>query len=381
MLKTRGKKIVDEKGREVVLRSIGIGGWLMMEGYMLGGKNIAEHVFKNKIRSVYGESKLERFTSEFQKHFFNEADVARIKKLGFNCARLPINHRVLDEKNGLKFLDKIIGWFRKYKVYVILDLHAAPGSQNRDWHSDSNGTAGLWENDKYVRRTVNLWGKISKRYSNESTIAGYDILNEPVTEKTGKLNELYSRIINVIRKNGDKHILFIEPNNWAADFKDIKRPKDDNFAWSIHFYVPVNFTFNWDPLLCCPGKKELKGHLKPFREIQNRDNVPVLVGEFGVASRCPVCNSELKWVEHALAIFREFGWSWSYWTYKSVAGALVPDGVYRIFDHEMFRRDSDAPGMENVIKVLKTGEKRFYKTLDTSNFKLHRKLQKILSKA
>ncbi len=123
------------------------------------------------------------FTSEFQKHFFNEDDVARIKKLGFNCARLPINHRVLDKKDGFKLLDKIVGWFRKYKVYLILDLHAAPGSQNRDWHSDSDGTAGLWENDKFVRQTVNLWDKISKRYKNESTIAGYDILNEPVTDK------------------------------------------------------------------------------------------------------------------------------------------------------------------------------------------------------
>ena len=51
MLRTRGKKIINEKGQEVALRSIGIGGWLMMEGYMLGGKNMPEHVFKNKIRA------------------------------------------------------------------------------------------------------------------------------------------------------------------------------------------------------------------------------------------------------------------------------------------------------------------------------------------
>jgi len=379
MLKTRGKKIVDEKGREIILRSIGIGGWLMMEGYMLGGKNIPEHAFKDRIKALYGQKRLERFTSEFQKHFFNEDDAARIKKLGFNCARLPINYRVLTGKNGFVLLDNIVRWFKKNKVYLILDLHAAPGSQNCDWHSDSDGKAKLWENNKFTRQTVDLWDKISKRCMNEEIIAGYDILNEPVTDKVNKINELYARIIKVIRKNGDDHILFIEPNMWAADFKGIKMPIDDNFAWSIHFYQPINFTFNWDPFLKCPGKKELKGLLKPYREMQKKDNVPIFVGEFGVTSRCPVCNSELKWVEHVLSIFREFGWSWSYWTYKSVAGALVPDGLYSIFDHEMFRRDSATPGMENIYNILGYNEKKLYKTLETGNFSLHKELHKIIS--
>jgi aryl-phospho-beta-D-glucosidase BglC (GH1 family) len=380
MLKTSGKKIVDEKGREIVLRSIGIGGWLMMEGYMLGGRNIPEHVFKDKIRALYGKKALERFASEFQKRFFNESDVARIKSLGFNCARLPINYRVLKSRNGFKLMDNIIRSFKKHKVYLILDLHAAPGSQNRDWHSDSDGRADLWEGGKFIRQTVDIWDDISKRYGNEDIIAGYDILNEPVTDKVDRINGLYARIISVIRKNRDDHILFIEPNMWAANFDGIKKPEDDNFAWSIHFYQPINFTFNWDPLLKCPGKKEIKNFLEPFRGIQNKHNVPIFVGEFGVASRCPECNAELKWVERTLSVFREFGWSWSYWTYKSVAGMLVPDGLYRIFNHEMFRRDSATPGMENIYNILKRDEKKFYKTLDTGNFHLHKELHKIISR-
>ncbi len=376
MLKTLGKKIVDEKGRSVILRSIGIGGWLMMEGYMLGGKNIPEHVFKNRIRALYGKKGLECFTSGFQDHFFNESDVARIKRLGFNCARLPFNYRAVD----FKLFDLIIGWFRKHKVYLVLDLHAAPGSQNRDWHSDSSGAAKLWDSPDLMRRTVSIWDAISKRYKNEGIIAGYDILNEPVTEKLDKLNGLYSDIIRTIRKNGDDHVIFVEPNNWAQDFKGLRKPDDDNFAWSIHFYLPINYTFNWNPLMRYPGKTFLKKELSRYRKVQLRDNVPIFVGEFGVSSRCLECNAELKWVEHALSIFREFGWSWSYWTYKSTAGALVPDGLYRIYDYEMFRRDSAAPGMENIYNVLKHDEKRFFRTLDTRNFSLHKELHKILSR-
>lgn len=379
MLKTRRQKIIDEKGREIVLRSIGIGGWLMMEGYMLGGKNIPEHVFKARLAKLYGKKILDRFISQYQEHFFSEYDVARIKKLGFNCARLPINCRVLTSKNGFKILDKAVRWFGKYKIYLILDLHAAPGAQNQDWHSDSDGVARLWESEDLMDKTVRLWSAISKRYKNEQFIAGYDILNEPVTNNVGKLNQLYSNIIKAIRANGDRHIIFLEPNMWAANFDGIKTPNDDNYAWSIHFYLPLNFTFNFDPLLKCPAKKEIDGYLKPYRDIQLRDNVPMFAGEFGVSSRCHACHDELKWVKRTLEIFNKYGWSWSYWTYKSVAGMLAPDGLYQTFDHEMFRRESTTPGMENIYKILRYAEKRFYSALDTNNFKLHEKLHKIIS--
>jgi len=380
MLKTSGKRIIDDKGREVILRSIGIGGWLMMEGYMLGGKNIAEHVFKAKMKKLYGKKGLDRFIAGYQQHFFTEADVARIKKLGFNCARLPINHRVFEQKNGFKLIDRTVKWFRKYGVYLILDLHAAPGAQNQDWHSDSSGIAGLWASKKNMDKTVALWARISKRYKKDGIIAGYDILNEAVTKNVSKINLLYAKIIKTIRQNGDKHIIFVEPNMWAANFDGVALPKDDNWAWSIHFYLPINFTFNWNPLLKCPGKKEIAGYLKPYHDIQLRDNVPMFVGEFGVTSRCPVCNDELKWVQRTLEVFQVYGWSWSYWTYKSTAGALAPDGLYQTFDHEMFHRETATPGMEHILKIFGCAEKKLYKALEIRHFRLHQKLHRILSK-
>ena len=40
-LKTSGKKIVDKNGNEVLLRGMGPGGWLVMEGYMNQSAGIA----------------------------------------------------------------------------------------------------------------------------------------------------------------------------------------------------------------------------------------------------------------------------------------------------------------------------------------------------
>jgi aryl-phospho-beta-D-glucosidase BglC (GH1 family)/beta-mannanase len=380
MLRTKGKNIVNADGRTIVLKSIGIGGWMMMEGYMLGGKNIPEHVFKSNLKNKYGIKGLQEFETNFQRTFFSEEDVKKIKKLGFNCVRLPINYNLFNNQKGWQLLDEAVGWFNKHKIYVILDLHAAPGSQNPDWHSDSAGTALLWKNKKYADMTIAIWDKLSKRYKYEEHIAGYDILNEAVTDEPDKINDLYSKIISAIRGNLDEHILFIEPNFWAQDFKGIKKPSDKNFAWSVHFYKPIDFTFNWNPFLSCPKKEVLMKEAKKFKAIQDRDNVPMFVGEFGVASRCPVCHDELKWVKLTLDIFKKFGWSWSYWTYKSVAGALVPDGIYRTFDHEIFRRDSNTPGMENIIKVFGYAKKGLWSSLDTKNFRLHTRLYSILKK-
>ena len=47
-----------------------------------------------------------------------------------------MNPRVLKE-SGFKHLDRVIDTCAKYGIYTILDLHAVPGGQNTDWHSDN----------------------------------------------------------------------------------------------------------------------------------------------------------------------------------------------------------------------------------------------------
>lgn len=66
------------------------------------------------------------------------------------------------------------------KIYLILDLHAAPGGQSANNISDYNPTyLSLWESDNNKTMTIDLWKKLAERYKNETWIGGYDILNEP----------------------------------------------------------------------------------------------------------------------------------------------------------------------------------------------------------
>jgi len=77
--------------------------------------------------------------------------------------------------------DSLIAWCRSNHMYVILDLHAAPGGQGNDLNiSDRDPSKpSLWQSVANRQKTIAFWQKIATRYANEPTVGGYDILNEP----------------------------------------------------------------------------------------------------------------------------------------------------------------------------------------------------------
>ena len=380
MLKTRGTKIIDEKGKEFQLRGINIGGWLMMEGYILGGRNIPESVFKAELAKRYGKKFVLEFSRKFRSSFIRADDIARIKKLGFNCVRLPFNYRLLKEPGGLAYLRKIVRLFAKEKIYVILDMHAVPGSQNDQWHSDSAGKAMFWKEQKYRKKYLALWERLAEIFKNEKWIAGYDIMNEPVTKKVKLLKGVYQQTVDIIRSVGDPHIIFLEGNNWGMDLDFLEEIKGDNLAISAHFYQPIEFTFRWLPDTKYPGtilgkkwnKKELREIIKKCANLAKKVKRPLLVGEFGVASRCACCGREFQWVNDVVDLFEEFGVHWTYWTYKAVRKMSLPDGLFQLTDSTgIIGNEADISGVENFYKILGWRRNEFYRIWKTKNFKLN----------
>lgn len=386
MLKTSGRFIINEAGDKIRLTGIALGGWLMMEGYMLGGRNIPEHTFKQQLGSLETE-----FTHEFRNRFITPQDAQIIKKLGFNCVRIPFNYRMLEEEAclpdrqgwGIEALKTIVSWFTDIKIYVILDMHAVPGAQNQDWHSDSEGTAEFFEKDEHRQHFLKLWDQLSRTFKDNEYIAGYDVMNEPVTEKVDLLKQVYAEVIKVIRGNGDHHIIFLEGNMWAQEVDFMEDLLQENVTFSVHFYEPTLFTFNQLPNLTYPGRirgeQWNKPRLAKFLKRYTRFKIPIYVGEFGVASRCPHCREELKWVRDILKIFKDYDFHWTYWTYKSVGGMTYPDGLYQLFDQTgIVGRETEHPGMENILLKLKEDPQKVYDILDTKKFILNRKLMRIL---
>lgn len=386
MLKAYKGDIVDRKNKKVILRGVNLGGWLMMEGYILGGRNIAEREFKNKFKRHFGIAELKIFEKSFRENFITEEDFKTISKKGFNCIRVPFNGNLIKEEIG--YLDKVLNWCQRQNIYCILDLHSAPGSQNPDWHSDSKGKTLLWKDKDFQEKTVEIWRFLADRYKEADFLAGYDLLNEPVCKDTKKILKIYKEITKAIREVDKNHMIFLEGGDYAQDLDFLGRPFGENLVYSIHFYWPLDFVFNFQRNLVYPGKisgvywskSKLKRVLLKYYKLKKRWKVPIYVGEFGMNSRCPYCHKEYLWLKDTLEIFEEFEFHWTYWTYKAVAGGSYPDGIFQYLDNpEWIKRQDLIFGWEKIYSLWKKRKREIIQSWQTKNFKENKSLSNLLS--
>jgi aryl-phospho-beta-D-glucosidase BglC (GH1 family) len=316
--------------RPVHLKGVNFGGWLMMEAYFVQAPNLAQQLFEKEFAKQCGTKALAGLMEKFMDNFITEADFKQVASWGMNCIRLPFHYKVGQKAHS--YLDRAMAWARKYRVYLILDLHAAFGAQNPDWHSDSiNGRTELWAQKTNRHKTYALWENLADRYKEETIIAGYDVLNEPVLRDTALLNEFYRETIKAIRRCDKNHILFIEGNQWAQQIDGLDDFTDDNLAYSIHFYEPMEFAFNLIPFIRYPwpgcNKNALRRRMEGYYRFARKKQRPVYVGEFGVNYRQGLYNEHL-YLRDELKSFNDFGFHWTYWTYKAVKNHMFPDGIY-----------------------------------------------------
>ncbi len=395
-LHVSGTGIADEAGRPIVLKGVALGGWLMMEGYMLNGRNIPEKTFKEAFEKALGREAVEDFTRSFRDNFIRESDIKNIKAWGANCVRIPFNYRIAEfeerpfsfNEEGIRYLDRAVGWCEKYGLYCILDMHAAPGAQNPDWHSDCTGEVKFFSDPFNQDRYFRLWRFLADRYKDESAVAGYDVLNEPVLPliQEGVLKGIYERVTKEIRDIDKQHIIFLEGTEWGARISFLGKPQDKNTAYSIHTYPPPEFTFNWDVGLVYPGKvnnipwnkNTLEKLAKPYRRFMDANDVPLYVGEFGVNWR-DGHYGELQWVKDMLYMFSKNNLHWTYWTYKTVANSTFPDGVYRYVKNSPWvNRKGPVSGWESYIRLWKSDRKAIIDSWRTENFVRNDELYSVL---
>jgi len=375
---------------------VNLGSWFLMEGYILGGENFPEHKFKERFKSIYGSRGLDEFEKLFRTNYVTRNDIKIISESGANCIRVPFNYRLIEKapfkysREGVSYLKRLFRWAGEFNLKVILDLHAAPGGQNSDWHSDSTGKALLWKNRVYRNRTYALWEYLADTFKKEISLSGYDLLNEPVVnkEKIGLLKDVYASLIKIIRGVDKEHIIFLEGHSWAQEIDFLGDLIGDNIWVSIHAYQPINFTFNLRPGFRYPGlidgklwnKDRLREYFKKYIDFSRKFKVPVLVGEFGVNYRGGYWG-ELKWVRDVISIFKESNFSWTYWTYKAVANRIYPDGLYQYLDNSsVVQRQGPVYGWENYYSLWKKDKKDILHSWKTENFTANKLLINLIKK-
>ncbi len=323
-LKTEGHHIVNGKGEKVILRGMGLGGWMLQEGYMFHVSNLGQQYrIREKIREVVGEEKTRMFYDTWLKQHTTKKDIDAMAQWGFNSIRLPMHFDLytlpVDQEpvagqhtwleKGFEMTDRLLEWCKQNKIYLILDLHAAPGGQGNDLAiSDRNpDKPSRWDSEANQQKTIALWKKLAERYKDEEWMGAYDIINEPnwgfedvkdfrgtAEKKNEPLKKLMVDITKAIREVDKKHIIIIEGNGFGNNYNGILPAWDDNMVLSFHKY----------------GNFNTEGAIKNFLNLREQHNMPIWLGESGENSN--------TWFTEAIALVEGHGIGWAWWQEKKM---------------------------------------------------------------
>ena len=266
-----GQEIHNGQNNAINLDGVNIGSWLMWEGLMWSGGLTSEKEMTTKMSTIIGSTAVNAFRDSVYKHYITRADIERISQQCFNVVRVPFNHTILEDdsnpyvykQSGWNLLDSLLQWCEEYNVYVVLDLHSAPGGQNT-LHLADPDPVDLWQSATNKNRTIELWRAIANRYQNRGIIAAYDLLNEPNVWWWPDLINLYNDIIAAIRSFDNNHMYMLEGNQYAKDLSIFTSLPDSNICFQFHYYP----TF---------GAQNMNNYLS----VSNSLNAPIWCGEWG----------------------------------------------------------------------------------------------------
>ena len=347
--------VVDENGKKVILNGVNIGNWLLWETWMgfvpEYTHDWAHYDTLEVLTERFGTEKTAEIEKVFMDNFITENDIAQIEKLGFNCVRVPFWYRNFmnedgtwltsnhNENPGFKRIDWLIETCEKYGIYIILDMHGAPGGQSKNHSTGKAGRNELYEVESKMNTCVELWTTIAERYKDNKIIAVYDLLNEPQNnggysgdysweagsqEAAAQTNKAYDILYKAIREVDNNHIISFE-GIWSTDV--LPNPEEcgyENVMYQLHIYDTST-----DMILY---------RVNELRKIRREWGVAVYNGEYN--------NGENEYFAQMLyELFQINRTKWNYKTYN--AGSQ-----WGIFNQNVKRIDIKTASYEEIINFI-----------------------------
>ena len=238
-----GARLVNGEGRTLNLRGTSLGNWMVPEGYMFrldkgpqSGREIDA-----LINELIGPAATAKFWHEYRDRYVTRADIQFLTRAGYNSIRIPIDYRFFTPGNneGFALLDRVIGWAQETGLYVIIDMHAAPGGQTGTNIDNSWGYPWLFEIPESQQETIDIWKSIAAHYRDSTTVLGYDLLNEPLPPfpalqiYNSRLEPLYRRIVAGIRQVDTHHVVILGGAQWDTNFSVFGPPFDSNSMYTF----------------------------------------------------------------------------------------------------------------------------------------------------
>jgi aryl-phospho-beta-D-glucosidase BglC (GH1 family) len=302
---TDHKQIVDANGKPLLIRATNLGNWLVPEGYMWlfdGGPQSPSEI-RALVLELLGPEGSAEFWQKYRENYITHDDITFLHRAGFNAIRIPMHYSLFesDDAEGFKLLDRLISWSRAETLYVILDLHAAPGGQTGANIDDGGGYPWLYQSPQEQEHLVAIWRRLATHYRDDPIVLGYDLLNEPIPHfpKLAPLNTslepLYRKLSSEIRSVDMHHILFLGGAQWDSNFSVFGKPFDSNVAYTFHkYWTAAN-----------------ESVIQPYLQFRDQYDVPIWLGESGE-------NTD-EWIAQFVKTLEKNNIGWAFWPYKKMS--------------------------------------------------------------
>jgi hypothetical protein len=337
-LVAEGKHLVDRDGSVVQLRGVNLGNWLLIEPWMLRWFDVPDqHTIRQTLVSRFGTEFADHFFARYRQSYMRAEDFAAIRAAGFNCVRLPIDYRLLvddagqfrDDSHAYERIDFAIDQAAANRLYVVLDLHGAPGGQSDQMHTGRTGQNRLWTDPAAQQLTVEVWRKLADRYKSRPNVVALDLLNEPWGDHHSdirvELDALCTRLYHAIRETGNTQLILFPGafTSGVAHYGNLHAHGMTQVGYTDHFYPGLY----GDPSTVSSLERFLVHFLPAYESAMTTEAVPMLVGEFNVVLDSSGGGRMMRQVRDA---FEARGWSHTMWSYKAISqnGGVEPDNWY-----------------------------------------------------
>ncbi|XP_077224797.1 putative glucan 1,3-beta-glucosidase A isoform X5 [Tasmannia lanceolata] len=284
-----------------------------------------------QLANGYGHDKAKEILMKHRRSFVTREDIRFVAEHGINTLRIPVGWWISLDPNPpapfiggtLEALDNAFSWAQDFNLKCIIDLHAAPGSQNGMEHSASRDGSIEWPGSPvYISQSLDAIDFLSSRYANHPALLGIELLNEPSASAVpiGVLISYYLKGYQIVRKYSSTAYVIFCQRIGNADPLELYQANIgvSNTVVDLHYY---NLFDNFYNNMSAMDNIQFiyKSRLTQVQALNNANGHLVFIGEW-VNEWNVKTASQAEYQDFGkaqLKVYDEASFGWSYWTVKN----------------------------------------------------------------
>ncbi|KAI3912083.1 hypothetical protein MKW92_002879 [Papaver armeniacum] len=287
-----------------------------------------------QLSNGHGPQKAKEILSAHRNSYVTREDFQFLSQHTINTVRIPVGWWITKDPNppapyvggSLAALDNAFTWAKEFGIKCIIDLHAAPGSQNAESHSSTRDGSIEWMKPDNIQRSLEAIEFLATRYGKNPTLLGIELLNEPRSPNVspGILNKYYRDGYDIVREHSNTaYVIMCQRIGKDSDpkglYDTIASMGLSNVVVDLHYY-----NLFYDPLFKNMSPQQnidyIYNHRKADIERISTANGPLLfigewVNQWEFIGGTP--EDYRKFGQAQIDVYGSASFGWAYWSFRN----------------------------------------------------------------